>query len=133
LTLNDLRAVRYAHLQVRSLNERIARLRSALEGCTARPLSPLPQGGTTARDKLGDDVARLLELEERRRKQIIDLEMLLEKVEKWIDELPPQQAQVMRLRYVDGLDWRQVARRASYTSEHCRKINAMACRKLDAK
>lgn len=130
MTIDDLRAVRDAHIQIQSLTERIARLRSALEGCTAKPLSKMPRGRSASRDKLGDDVARLLELEERRRKQIIDLEIRLEDVEKWIEGLPPHQAKVMRLRYVDGLSWRQVAKRAGYSYDRVRHIHSDAMGKL---
>lgn len=128
MTLNDLQAVRYALLQIKSLDERIIRLRSTLEGCTAKPLSPLPRGGSAARDKLGDDVAKLLELEERRRKQIIDLELKLEGVEMWIESLPALQATVVRMYYVDGKSWRQIGRILNYHPDTCRKIRDAAIR-----
>lgn len=130
MTLNDLQAVRYALLQIKSLDERILRLRSTLEGCTAKPLSPLPRGGSAARDKLGDDVAKLLELEERRRKQVIEFEVNAEKIEKCISELPPLQATVIRLYYIDGKPWRQVARILNYNADYCRQLRDAALKHL---
>ena len=124
MTTTDLRAVRDTHMQIQSLTERIARLRSALESCTPKPLSRMPKSRAASQDKLGDDVIRLLELEERRRQQIIDLELRLEDVESWIDSLSPQQARVMRLRYVDGLSWRQVARRCHYSCDWVRHMHS---------
>jgi RNA polymerase sigma factor (sigma-70 family) len=128
LTISELRAVRDAHIQIQSLTERIARLRSALESCATKPLTRMPKGRSAPRDKLGEDIARLLELEERRRKQIIDLEIRLEAVEKWIDSLPPQQATVVRLYYVNGLTWRQIGRKLNYHPDTCRKIRDAAIR-----
>lgn len=122
ITLDDLRAVRYSCLQIKSLEERIARLRSATEGCAAKPLGLFPGGGGRVRDKLGDDVARLLELEGRRRKQIIDLEMKMQEVDSWLDKLPPLQATVVRLYYVEGKTWRQIGRILNYHPDSCRKI-----------
>ena len=130
LTIEDLRAVRDMYIQIQSLTERIARLRSALESCTAKPLSRMPKGRSAPRDKLGEDIARLLELEERRRKQIIDLEIRLEAVEKWIDSLPPQQATVVRLYYVNGLTWRQISRKLNYNADYCRQIRNAAIKHL---
>jgi hypothetical protein len=89
MTITDLRAVARYALSDSHLEERIKRLRSALESCTAKPLSRTPRSRSSQKDKLGDDVARLIELEERRKVQIIDLEQRLEGVEVWIDSLPP--------------------------------------------
>lgn len=131
MTQKDLRTVRTSHIQIQNLNERIARLRSALESCTAKPLSREPKGGQAQKDKLGDDVARLIELEDQCTRKIIDLEVRMQGVEAWLDTLSPQQARVMRLRYMDGLSWRQVARRCGYGYDSVRKMHYRLLKGLD--
>lgn len=130
MTQTDLQAVRYARLQIISLEERIIRLRSALESCTAKPLTLMPGGRPSSRDKLGDDVARLLELEERQRKQIIELEEMVEKIEMHINGLHPLQAAVIRLYYIDGKSWRQISRALNYNADYCRQVRDSALKHL---
>lgn len=50
MTINDLRAVRDMHNQIRGLEERIARLQSALESCAPKPLSRAPRSRSSPQD-----------------------------------------------------------------------------------
>ncbi|MEL7609506.1 MAG: hypothetical protein AAGU74_08355 [Bacillota bacterium] len=128
MTLQDLQACRNVRGQIESLDERIARLRSQAERLS-RPLSFAPGGGS-ADDQLAVYAARLDELERQRADQVIALEEQLQVCEDWIGTLPAQQAKVMRLRYVDGLRWRQVARKSGYTVGHCRNIHCAVIKKV---
>jgi DNA-directed RNA polymerase specialized sigma24 family protein len=133
LTIEDLRNLRDLHSQINSLKGRIERLRGLLSSPASVRLSYAPRGSGTHSDPVGNGVVKLAEMEEELQQRIVELEEKIRRIEGEINALPPRERAVIRARYVDGLDWRQVARRASYTSEHCRKINAMACRKLDTK
>lgn len=128
MTIQDLQACKHIRDQIDSLDERIVRLRSQAERLS-RPLTGLPGGA--AGDHLAEYAAKLDELERQRAGQVIALEEQLQACDDWIVTLPAQQAKVMRLRYVDGLKWRQVAKRARYTMNHCMKIAAVARRKMD--
>lgn len=116
MELSDLKQYRRRRQQVDTLQERIARLRAALEGTTARPTYEAIEGGGSGQtDKMAAQVARLLQLEEELRARVIDLETALQEVEAWLDRLPPDEARVMSLRYVEGLTWSQVEREAGYS------------------
>lgn len=128
VTQQDLKACRDIRGQIESIDERIARLRSQAERLS-RPLTGMPGGGS-AGDALAVYAARLDELERQRADRVIALEEQLQVCEDWIDALPGQQAKVMRLRYIVGLSWRQVAKRAHYSVGHCRNIHTAAKRKL---
>lgn len=127
MTIQDLQACRDIRGQIESLDERIVRLRSQAERL-CRPLTGLPGGDES--DHLAKYVAKLDELERQRAGQIITLEERLQACDDWIATLPVQQANVMRLRYIRGLPWRQVAERANYCRQHCTKIHKAAIVKM---
>ena len=133
MTLNELRAVRDTHIQIENLNERIARLRSALESCTPKPLTKMPKGTLVVQDKLAESVAKLIEMENELEQKKLDLAIRYEAVERWIDTLPPCQAQVIRLRYLDGMSWRQVARETGYSYDRAKHIHSDVLKKLYAR
>ena len=128
MTIQDLQACKHIHDQIDSLDERIARLRSQAERL-CRPLTGLPGGGDTG-DQLAEYAAKLDEMERERAGQVIALEEQLQACEDWIETLPTQQAKVMRLRYIDSLPWKQVAREAHYGIRHCSRIHAAAIKKM---
>lgn len=128
VTIKDLQACRDILGQIETIEERITRLRSQAEQLS-RPLTGMP--GSEAGDQLAAYAAKMDELERRLAGRRIALEEYRQACDVWIDTLPAQQARVMRLRYIVGLPWRQVAKRAGYSTEHCRKIGLVVRRKMD--
>ena len=128
MTHKDLQACREIRGEIETIKERIDRLRSQAERMS-RPLSLAPGGGQ-ADDALAVYAARLDELERQLAEKVIKLEEQLQACEDWICTLPAQQAKVMRLRYIEGLRWRQVARRAHYSRQHCTKIHKAVLEKM---
>lgn len=115
MELQNLKQYRWRRQQVDTLQERIARLRAALEGTTARATYESLGGGASGQtDKMAAQVAKLLELEAELQARVIDLETALQEVEAWLDRLPPDEARVLSLRYIEGLTWSQVERVAGY-------------------
>ncbi|HPK26782.1 MAG TPA: hypothetical protein PKZ40_03470 [Anaerolineaceae bacterium] len=130
MTIQDLQACRCIRSEIESLEERILRLRSQAER-TTRQLSKTPRG--EQRDYLANYVARLDGLERQLAAKVIALEEHLAGVDRWIEQLPEQQAMVMRARYVEGLKWWQVAIQTSYSMAHCKTINTTIKQKLNTK
>lgn len=81
-------------------------------------------------DHLAEYAAKLDELERERAGQVIALEEQLQACDDWITTLSAQQAKVMRLRYISGLPWRLVAKRAHYCRQHCTRIHKAAIDKM---
>ena len=127
MTIQDLQVCRNIRGKIESLDERISRLRSQAERLS-RPLTSLAGGDVG--DHLAEYAAKLDELEQQRAGQIIALEEQLQTCDDWIAMLPAQQARVMRLRYIDGLPWKQVAREAHYGIRHCSRIHTAAIKKM---
>jgi DNA-directed RNA polymerase specialized sigma subunit len=90
----------------------------------------LMPGGERHEDRLATDMARLDELERQLVRETADLETAIWQAERAISELPEQQQIIMRLRYVKGLSWREVAKESYYSESHCKYIHAIAIRNI---
>jgi len=124
----DIKNLRSNRSEVESLQERIMRLRSAMElGAQRLRLTP---GGHDIRDRLADDMAKLDELERELIERTIQLEQDIRITELYITALPEQQRRVIRLRYVEGLSWREVAKVAHYSVDHCFAIHRQAIKQI---
>jgi len=127
-TIQELKQSRGRQAKIKRLDEEIEQLKSAMES-TTQALSLAPGGGAV-KDKLAEQMAEYMELIARRNEERIRAERLMEAVEEFIASLPEQQAKVIRLRYVDGLSWTQVADKANYGKRHCYKINEAVFKKM---
>ncbi len=120
LTIDDLKNVRRQKLRVEALQERIERLRSRAE-YTAHMLGECGQGDST-RDRLAEYVAELDELERQLTGEMITLEKQLIVVDAELVKLPENQEKVLRLRYIEGLRWYEVARKTHYSESYCKTM-----------
>ena len=122
MTAEDLKGLLDCHAQIKSLERRLGRLREASTMPPPMRLSFAPRG-TGSSDPVGEGVARLVELEAELLQKIAGLEEHIRCVEAEIDALPPRERSVLRARYVDGLSWREVAKKTHYSMDHCKRIN----------
>ncbi|MEA5047443.1 MAG: sigma factor-like helix-turn-helix DNA-binding protein [Eubacteriales bacterium] len=124
MTIDDLKNVRRQKLRVEDLQERIERLRSRAE-YNQRQLGECGRSDPT-RDRLAEYAAELDELERELTGEMIALEKQLAYVDTELAKLPENQEKVLRLRYVDGMSWRKVARLLNYCEQYCKSINVKA-------
>ncbi len=124
----DLQTLRDRHNRIENLKERIERLRSAME-LGARQLRVAP-ARNAARSKLEEDMIKLDELERELVGEVAAFEQEIRKAEQLLEGLPVREQLIIRLRYVDGLSWRRVARKAHYSEQHCRRIHKAALKKM---
>ena len=122
MTAEDLKGLLDCHAQIKSLQRRLDRLREASASPPSMRLSFAPRGAGSS-DPVGEGVARLVELEAELLQKIAGLEAHIRRVEAGIDALPPRQRAVLRARYVDGLSWREVAKKTHYSTDYCKKIH----------
>ena len=125
----DLHTLRDRRDRIDSLKERIERLRSAMElGDRQLKLAP---ARTAVRNKLEEDMAKLDELERELVGEVAALEQDAQDAEELLDGLPVREQRIMRLRYVEGMSWRKVARKAHYSQQHCFRIHGAALKIID--
>lgn len=122
MTVEQLRECWWRRSKIKSLQDRIERINEQITNAAAKPLTHAPRGGGN-RDAIGEAVAKMQELRADLLRELVALEEHLRTVERWLDTLPPNKAAVLRLRYVDGYSWRDVAQRAGYERRHCVRIN----------
>lgn len=120
LTIDDLKNVRRQKLRVEALQERIERLRSRAE-YTQQQLGECGRSDPT-RDRLAEYVAELDELERQLTGEMIALEKQLVIVDAELAKLPENQEKVLRLRYVEGMNWKEVAVKGAYCERQCRRL-----------
>ena len=126
----DIHTVRDLRRRIEGLQERIARIRSALEGSAIR-IRDLPGGASKERDRMATDVVRLLELEDQLKARVMEYETELIVIDEALAALPSPEQEIMRLRYVDGLEWRQVAAKLHYSEDRCWALHREAQKLLD--
>lgn len=89
-----------------------------------------------------NDIARLVkrlnelklpELTEVYDEKIAKLKASLKRIEDALDGLEPVERQLMRARYIEGLEWHQVAVRISYSWQQTHRIHARALIKIKDK
>lgn len=127
--LNLLESVRVDTIRINNLQERIARLRSAMERMTPLPGSQ-PGGGSKDKDRLSTQMAKLDELERELVDRLIQLEDKLQLVEPVLDRLPPRQRVIVHMRLVEAIPWRLVSKRTNYSERHSRRLYRRAVEKL---
>ena len=120
---------------LRGTEERIGRIRlriRALEDEVTRVtvrLDAVPGGGGQS-DRIAGAVAQIVDLQEKLLRRIGRLEAARQELEDLIDELPPQQRDVLYARYVEGKGWNRVARELHYDARYVFKIHRAALQRL---
>jgi DNA-directed RNA polymerase specialized sigma24 family protein len=120
MNIDDLKNVRQQKLRVESLQDRIEWLRSRAE-YTQQQLGECGRMDPT-RDRLAEYVAELDELERQLTGEMIALEKQLVIVDAKLAKLPENQVKVLRLRYIEGFTWKQVAKKMNYCERHCKRF-----------
>lgn len=113
MTIDDLKNVRRQELYVEALQERIERLSSRAE-YNQRQLGECGRSDPT-RDRLAEYAAELDELERELTGEMIALEKQLVYVDAELAKLPENQEKVLRLRYLEGFQWNNVADAIGYS------------------
>lgn len=110
-----LRGYRALLLRQESLLREIERRRESATGTTVR-LKPIQvQGGSSAYDRMAEDVARIVDAEESSAETLMEINKKLKEILMAIESVPDEmQKTVLTLRYIEGLDWLGISERIGY-------------------
>ena len=125
---SELQRIMIEYRSIGSLERRIEALRDTLERTTLQ-LDGMPHG-SDGTDKMATLTATIVDLEKKLDKRRVDCEKEMQRAETVIDTLPDQQRLVMRLRYIEGLSWKQVAEKSNYAKRHCIRIHKKALERM---
>jgi DNA-directed RNA polymerase specialized sigma24 family protein len=121
-----LRGVRVNMRRVGEVEERLRRMRAQLEGRVSRT-SRTPG----SRTRWGDCVDEMIDLERRYDEQLRELCRERLRVVKMIEGVKsPAAREVLELYYLDGLSWREVARRVSYSVRNVQILHGRALEEI---
>lgn len=110
-----LRGYRALLLRQESLLREIERRRESATGTTVR-LKPIQvQGGSSAYDRMAEDVARIVDAEESSAETLMEINKKLKEILMAIESVPDEmQKTVLTLRYIEGLDWIAISEKIGY-------------------
>jgi len=130
ITKRDLEICASLAREIANIRERIERLREMLTG-SAAVISKDPPSTDRAPDKMAQGVACLVDMEEDAQHRIAAYLAHAQMVEAAIDGVSePNTRRVLRLRYVDGLAWGDVAKKMYYSERWCQMVCADGEREL---
>ena len=130
MTIEQLENCRSAKGEIESLRERMERIKSDRERMT-QVITGMPQSKGQEKSRIEELTTKLMELEEQLADKLWQRETEIKEVEAWIETLKPHQQDVVRMRYIEGRKWRQIARKLNYTKDGAIKINKAVKEKIE--
>lgn len=121
-TMQELREIRLLMLEIEKDRERLLRLREQI-GFATSGIRESSSRGAANPDLMAEQVSRLVDIERELFYKVAGAEVRVSDAEKKLDALQGAQRLVLRLRYFEGYDWRQVARTMHYTPRRCMQIH----------
>lgn len=94
-----------------------------------KPSDGMPHGTGTG-DPVGNLISKMEKLEQKINLKIDQLVDLRDKIEDVIGRLEPKDSLLMRLRYIDGKRWEQVAVEMNYNYRHIIKKHGVILKKI---
>ena len=115
--------------EITDLQENITRLQLQAESISATRISGAPSGSGSP-DKIASNLARVDELINYYQQKMEQALVQQKRIEEAIEELPDKERLLMRYRYIDGMDWVNVAANINYSWQGTHKIHARVLKKL---
>lgn len=130
MTKEQLKAYRDLKRERDDLERRKKELEAVMYGPRSQRLDGMPRGGSGenyVQEERMDQKDELLALYEAKE---AELDAALVAIEKAIEKLAPRERQLVRLHYIDGLAWEQVAVEMTYSWRQVHRIHSDALEKL---
>ena len=115
--------------EIVDLQENITRLQLQAESISATRISGVPSGSGSP-DKIASNLARVDELINYYHQKMEQALIQQKRIEEAIEGLPDKERLLMRYRYIDGMDWVDVASRMHYSWKQTHRIHARALKKI---
>lgn len=130
MTKKALLNYRVLEQEVEQLAELIERVETRIIEAKTSKLSQEAKGGGMASDVIGANLAHLEGLRDMYLKRSDDLAAAVIEIEKAIDCLEPTERLLVRYRYIEGLDWAEVATKIGYSHRHTTRLHGVILQKL---
>ena len=115
--------------EITDLQENITRLQLQAKSISATRISGAPSGSGSP-DKITSNLARIDELVNYYQQKMEQALVQQKRIEDAIEGLPDKERLLMRYRYIDGMDWVDVASKMHYGWQWMHKLHARILKKL---
>lgn len=130
MTKAQLQKYRALKKELNDIRRRREDLEDVMYGPRSQRIDGMPRGGSGAGDVLEERIDRKDELLAMYMAKEEELDDALFAIERAIEKLDPTQRTLVRLHYIDGLTWEQVAVAIDYSWSQTHRIHSAALKKL---
>lgn len=124
VTKADLEMLKDLAKDIRKRKERIEELDSKLKGSRGPMTGTRGSGGASdPQKKLWD---AMFELEDQLATRKEEQEAMLRRIEPELDKLPEPGRTILKWRYIEGMEWKPIAKRAKYARSVCFELHNRA-------
>lgn len=116
--------------EIADLKENIEKLRLQAQSISATRITGA-SAGSGSPDKIADNLARVDKLIQHYQQKVERLLIQQKKIEEAIESLPANERILMRYRYIDGLDWIDVAANMNYSWRQTHRIHGRALKLIE--
>lgn len=133
MTKEELRTYRSIKLERDKLKQLVKNLEAVMYKPRVQRLDGMPRSGAFAGSSVVENIAikhaDLLETYQQKEAELLDA---MQKIEKAIDVLDSTERTLIRLYYIEGVTWEEVAVQLGYSWRHVHRIHGFALEKLKA-
>lgn len=129
MTKKDLYELFWMKKNINRLEEKLLELENKATQITTQ-LSKEPKGTNSVEDKLGEIVSKIVDLQNEINDQLKIYYKKVRYIEKAIEKLPPREALLIRLRYLDQKRWEEICVEMNYSWRQIHYIHAEALKML---
>ena len=124
LTLQDLEGCASQREEIKDLEEIVTELHEKLESARTSTLSDAPRASRRPKDTILTMIGAIMKLEDTYKQRLAGYYEHLRRVEIAIASLGKAEVRrIMRLKYIIGLTWEEVAKLTCYDERWCRELN----------
>lgn len=120
-------------VKVRTKRQQAAELRNSIAGISGIDYSGI-KVQTIPSPKMQESIDRLISLEEKIAREILEMEQKKEKIVSQINRLrSPVHIQILKMRYLDFLGWEEIAEQTKYSTRQVYRLHENALREFREK
>lgn len=129
MTKKELHELFWMEKNIKRMEEKLIELEAKATQITTQ-LSKEPKGTNSVEDKLGETVSKIVDLQNEINDQLKIYYKKVRYIEKAIEKLPPREALLIRLRYLDQKRWEEICVEMNYSWRQIHYIHAEALKML---
>ena len=130
MTKADLKAYKALRTERDRLAELIESLEAALYGPKIPTLDGMPRSGSLEASRLEYLAQKHIRLQQLYKEKVTELDRRMIEIEASIEQLDPTERTLIRLHYIQGLTWEEVAMKMNYSWRHVHRIHSQIIQKI---